>query len=81
MLPEDKNFQSKIPPDLLRAYSKGQLTRRELAERIGEPLTFGQVLQELQETGLPLPRIPSDPRSAGVQVVRELTIQAMKRAG
>ena len=61
---------------LLKAYSRGEITRREIGDRIGEPVTFGQLLMQLHAKGLPLPRFPSDPASPGVELVRKLAEQA-----
>lgn len=61
-----------IPLDLLQAYSQSQMTRREIAERTGREVSFGHLLGELHRHGLTLPRAPSDPRSRGVQLIREL---------
>lgn len=70
-----------IPIELLAAYSRADLTRREIAERMGEPVGFGRLLGELHRAGLPLPRIASDPEAPGVQIVRDVTARAMARAG
>ena len=57
---------------LLQAYSRGEITRREIMERTGQPLSFGTLLMPLHEHKLPLPRIPSDRQSSGVQLIRQL---------
>jgi hypothetical protein len=69
-----------IPIDLLRAYSRGEITRREIGARLGEEVGFGPLLAQLHAHDLPLPRIPSDPGSAGVQLVRRLA-ERNRRAG
>ena len=61
-----------ISPTLLNAYSRGEVTRREIEERTGQEISFGALLAQLHAHNLPLPRIPSDPRSPGVQLVRRL---------
>ncbi|MBV9735455.1 MAG: hypothetical protein JO209_06055 [Acidisphaera sp.] len=70
----------KIGRALLESYSRGEVTRREIGERIGEPVGFGALLMQLHEQRLPLPRVPSDPQSPGVQLVKWL-VQKANRAG
>ena len=66
--------------DLLESYSRGEMTRREIAEQLGQPVSFGQLLGLLQENRLPLPRIAVDPDAPGVKLVRELAIRAARDA-
>jgi hypothetical protein len=55
-----------IESTLLESYSRGEITRHEIQDRIGEPVSFGALLGQLHQHGLPLPRVPSDPaRRAG----------------
>ena len=61
---------------LLQAYSRGEITRREIIEKTGQPLSFGTLLMQLHEHKLPLPRIPSDPQSPGVQLIKQLVERA-----
>lgn len=61
-----------IEKDLLEAYSRGEITRREIAERTGREVSFGTLLGQLHARRLPLPRVPSDPHSPGVQLIRRL---------
>jgi hypothetical protein len=68
-----------ISRDLLETYSRGEITRREIAEQTGEALSFGTLLSQLHEHGLPLPRFPSDPQSPGVQLIQRLTERAAAR--
>lgn len=69
-----------IPQDLLEAYSQGRLTRREVADRLGTSVGFGDLLDALHRHGLPLPRIPADPGSPGVSLIRDLASRTA-RAG
>ena len=61
-----------IPRELLEAYSRGEVSRREIVERLREPVSFGQLLMQLHEHRLPLPRFPSNPQSVGVQLIKRL---------
>lgn len=69
-----------IPEDLLEAYSRGRITRGEIADRLGEAVRFGELLDALHRQGLPLPRIPADPASPGVSLIRDLAMRGA-RAG
>lgn len=69
-----------IPSELLQAYSRAELTRREIASQLGRDVSFGALLGQLQEHSLPLPRVPSDQNSPGVKLIRELALQAVARA-
>lgn len=70
-----------IDRDLLEAYSRGEMTRREIEERAGQALGFGRLLSLLHEHGLSLPRIPSDRQSPGLRLVKQLAERARQRAG
>jgi hypothetical protein len=70
-----------IDRGLLEAFSRGEVTRRELSERSGVIVGFGDVLAQLHEHHLPLPRIGADMDMRGVQLIRQLTERAMQRAG
>ena len=61
-----------IDASLLEAYSRGEMTRREIEDRIGEAVGFGRLLMQLHAHGLPLPRFPGDPNSPGVQLIKRL---------
>ena len=67
-----------IENSLLEAFSRGEMTRREIEERVGEAVGFGALLLQLHAHRLPLPRIPSDPHSPGVRLIRELTERAAR---
>ncbi len=49
-----------IPRELLEAYSNRELSRREIGERMGVYVGFGDVLSGLHRYGLKLPRYPVD---------------------
>jgi len=69
-----------IPTELLAAYSRAEITRREIQDRLGETVSFGELLGQLHAHNLPLPRVPSDPQSPGRRLIRELAERA-RRAG
>nr|WP_294506864.1 hypothetical protein [uncultured Rhodopila sp.] len=58
------------------AYSRGEITRQEVGDKLGEPIGFGELLMKLHEHHLPLPRFPSDRNSEGVQLIKRLAMQA-----
>lgn len=66
---------------LLEAYSRGDLTRREVEARSGRTISFGQLLAMLHESRLPLPRLRSDPPSPGIELVRQLAERAVSCTG
>jgi hypothetical protein len=66
---------------LLEAFSRGELTRRDLEQRTQQEISFGTLLAALHAHALPLPRVPSDPRSQGVQLIRRLAERAAPRVG
>jgi hypothetical protein len=70
-----------VERSLLEAYSRGEITRREIEERTDQKISFGTLLGLLHEHGLPLPRVPSDPQSPGVQLLKQLAERAKQRAG
>ncbi len=70
-----------IDKALLESYSRSEITRREIEERTGQTVRFGVLLGLLHEHGLPLPRVPSDPQSQGVRLIRQLAERAAPRAG
>jgi hypothetical protein len=73
--------RAELPIELLEGFSRGSLTRREIQERIGRPLRFGELLAELHARKLPLPRVPADPASPGFRLVKQLVERALARAG
>jgi hypothetical protein len=70
-----------IESALLESYSRGEITRREIEDRTGEAISFGALLGQLHQRGLPLPRVKSDPRSPGVRLIEELAEKAGRRVG
>jgi hypothetical protein len=57
--------------DLLRRYSEGQISAIELRRALGG-ITFGDVLIELAERDLPLPRAPEAGRYERIAAARAL---------
>lgn len=62
--------------EIIGAYSRGEITRQEVGDRLGEAISFGELLMKLHEHGLPLPRFPSDPNSEGVQLIKRMAMRA-----
>lgn len=69
-----------IAVHLLEAYSQGLVTRHEIQEQVGAPVSFGFLLGQLHTRDLPLPRFPSDRNAPGVDLVRRLAERGL-RAG
>jgi hypothetical protein len=67
-----------IQPPLLEAYSRGEITRREIEARVGAAVSFGALLAQLHAHALPLPRFPSDPDAPGFQLIRRLAERAAR---
>ena len=68
-----------IPTALLEAFSRGEISRKDIEDQTGEYLSFGMLLAQLHQHHLPLPRIPSYPQSPGVQLIKRLVERAMRR--
>ena len=62
---------SAAPHSILLAFSRGRASRRDVADALGEPVSFGRLLMLLGEHGLPLPRYRSDPDSPGRKLLRK----------
>lgn len=75
------NTRAEIPVELLKSYSRGELTRREIQERVQREVRFGELLAALHARGLPLPRVPADPASPGARLVKKLVERTLARAG
>jgi hypothetical protein len=52
-----------IPVTLLEAFSRGEISRKDIEEQTGEYLSFGMLLVQLHRHHLPLPRVRSNPQS------------------
>jgi hypothetical protein len=61
-----------LDPSLLKAYSRGEITRREIGQRHKEDISFGDLCSALLAHGLPLPRFPGHPDSPGVHRITRL---------
>jgi hypothetical protein len=57
---------------LFEAYSRGEISRPELGRRIGRELSFGELVAELRQRRLTLPRFQADQNSDGSRLIREL---------
>jgi hypothetical protein len=61
-----------IDRSLLEAYSRGEISRRDISDRMQIEIGFGDLLAALHSHGLPLPRFPSHPDSVGVKLIKRL---------
>jgi hypothetical protein len=68
----------KIDRSLLEAYSRGEISRRDISNRMDAEVRFGDLLAALHAENLPLPRFPSDPNSPGVQFIKRLAERAAR---
>jgi len=66
----------KIDRSLLEAYSRGEISRRDISNRMDIEVRFGDLFMALREVDLLLPRFPSDRNSPGVQLVKRLAERA-----
>jgi hypothetical protein len=73
-------MDTEIDPSLLRAFSLGEISRREISDRLDTEISFGELLGALHAHQLPLPRFPAHPDSIGVKLIRRLSERA-PRAG
>jgi hypothetical protein len=62
--------------EIIGAYSRAEITRQEVGDRLGEPISFGELLMKLHEYRLPLPRFPSDRNSEAVQLIKRQALRA-----
>ena len=63
---------------VFQAYSRAEISRAEVARRIGRDIGFGELLLNLRKQKLPLPRYPSDPNSPGVRLIRDLALRGRR---
>jgi hypothetical protein len=54
----------------LERYSAGEITRRQLGELLGEPVSFGETLMMLHAHNLPLPRYGRPFNAKGIEALR-----------
>jgi hypothetical protein len=59
-------------PPILVDFSRGRVSRADVARALGEPVSFGRLLTMLQAYDLPLPRYPSDPNAPGRVLLRRI---------
>ena len=69
-------MDTKIDRSLLEAYSRGEISRRDISARLDMEVGFGDLLMALHAHGLPLPRFPAHPDSEGVKLIRRLAERA-----
>jgi hypothetical protein len=69
-------FVKKLPP--IAHYGAGEITRRELGNLLGEPISFGETLMRLHEHELPLrlPRYGKPFNAKGIEALRVALRQA-----
>jgi hypothetical protein len=68
----------KIDRSLLEAYSRGEISRRDISDRMNAEVRFGDLLAGLHAEKLPLPRYPAHPDSPGVKLIRQLAERAAR---
>jgi hypothetical protein len=71
-------MDAKIDRPLLEAYSRGEISRRDISNRLDAEVSFGDLLAALHAEGLRLPRFPSHPDSPGVQLIKRLAQRAAR---
>jgi hypothetical protein len=69
-------MDTKIDRPLLEAYSRAEISRRDISDRLGAEVKFGDLLAALHAEKLPLPRFPAHPDSPGVKLIRRLAERA-----
>jgi hypothetical protein len=68
----------KIDRSLLEAYSRGEISRRDISNKMDAEVRFGDLLAALHAEKLPLPRFPAHPDSPGVKLIRRLAERAAR---
>lgn len=58
---------------IVELFSRGEISRAEASRRIGEDISFSDMLRKLWKYELHLPRYKSDPNSLGVKLIRDLS--------
>jgi hypothetical protein len=71
-------MDKEIDRSLLEAYSRGEISRREIGDRMQMEIGFGDLLAALHANGLTLPRFPSHPDSVGVKLIKRLAERAAR---
>jgi hypothetical protein len=66
----------KIDRCLLEAYSRAEISRREIGERM--EVEVSDLLAALHAEGLPLPRFPPNPDSPRVKLIKRLAERAAR---
>ena len=69
-------MNTEIDRSLLEAFSRGEISRREISSRMQSEISFGDLLGALHAHNLPLPRFPTDPDSLGVKLIKRLAERA-----
>lgn len=65
----------KIDRSLLEAYSRGEISRRDISNQMDAEVRFGDCSPPYK---LPLPRFPCDRSSPGVQLIKRLAERAVR---
>jgi hypothetical protein len=66
------NDMTPIQKSPLERFSAGEITRRELGNLLGQPISFGDMLMQLHAEGLPLPRYGRPFNPEGIELIRQL---------
>ncbi|MBF0344302.1 MAG: hypothetical protein HQL06_08735 [Nitrospirae bacterium] len=64
---------------IIEAYSKGILSRREIERSLGYEVDFATVLQMLRRYHLPLPHHHDNQQSVGIQLISQLASRHTRR--
>jgi hypothetical protein len=73
---KEQAMDVKIDRSLLEAYSRAEISRSEIGDRLDVEVSFGDLLAALHAEGLPLPRFPAHPDSPGVKLIKRLAGRA-----
>lgn len=63
----------------LERFSAGEITRRQLGDLLGQPVSFGETLMMLRQQNLPLPRYGRSFNAQGIEALR-LALREVKAA-